>query len=141
MPFTGKATYSAGDTLPEIAEDVADLVAIASAAETPLLDILGDAARPARSILHEWLEDAPLPNTDSVLGWVGRYRWWLVGLSTVVVAVLAGGQFRSGTGELTQLRDLGRTVGGDDDAASSDEGTPGGDRPGRDAAAGDDRSS
>ena len=69
MPFTGKATYSAGESLPEIAEDVADLVAIASAAETPLLDILGDAARPARSVLHEWLEDAPLPNTDSVTAW------------------------------------------------------------------------
>ena len=26
MAFTGKATYSAGTTLPELAEDVADLV-------------------------------------------------------------------------------------------------------------------
>ena len=67
MPFTGKATYSAGDTLPEIAEDVADLVAIAAATETPLLDLLGDAARPARSVVHEWLEDAPLPDSDTVV--------------------------------------------------------------------------
>lgn len=66
MPFTGKATYSAGDTLPEIAEDVADLVAISAAVETPLLDALGDAARPARSVVHEWIEDTPMPNTDTV---------------------------------------------------------------------------
>ena len=31
--------------------------------ETPLLDHLGDAARPAASTYHEWLEDALLPNT------------------------------------------------------------------------------
>lgn len=68
MPFTGKATYSAGAELPEIAEDVSDLVAITAATETPLLDLLGDAARPARSVIHEWLEDAPLPNTDAVVG-------------------------------------------------------------------------
>jgi hypothetical protein len=66
MGFTGKATYSAGAGLPEVAEDVADLVAINSPFETPLLDALGDATRPARSTLHEWLEDALLPNTDTV---------------------------------------------------------------------------
>ncbi|MGH7214708.1 MAG: SU10 major capsid protein, partial [Tepidisphaeraceae bacterium] len=66
MPFTGKATYTAGSTLPEIAEDVADLVAINSPHETPLLDALGDAARSARSTVHEWLEDALLPNTDQI---------------------------------------------------------------------------
>jgi hypothetical protein len=66
MPFTGKATYTAGSTLPEIAEDVSDLVAIASPHETPLLDALGDAARPARAIVHEWLEDALLANTDAI---------------------------------------------------------------------------
>lgn len=66
MPFTGKATYSAGATLPEIAEDVADLISIASPHETPLLDALGDAARAARSTVHEWLEDALLPNSAEV---------------------------------------------------------------------------
>lgn len=66
MPFTGKATYSAGPTLPEIAEDVADLVAINSPHETPLLDALGDSVRSARSTVHEWLEDALVPNTDAV---------------------------------------------------------------------------
>jgi hypothetical protein len=67
MSFTGKATYSAGATLPEIAEDVADLVAINSPHETPLLDALGDPARSARSTVHEWIEDALLPNTDSLV--------------------------------------------------------------------------
>lgn len=67
MPFTGKATYTAGTTLPEIAEDVSDLVAINSPHETPLLDALGDGARAARSTVHEWLEDTLLPNTGEVI--------------------------------------------------------------------------
>jgi len=66
MSFTGKATYSAGATLPEILEDVSDLVAINSPHETPLLDVLGDAAHAARSTVHEWLEDQLLPNQDTV---------------------------------------------------------------------------
>ena len=66
MPFSGKATYTAGSTLPEIAEDVSDLVAINSPHETPLLDALGDPARPVRSTIHEWLEDTLLPNTAAI---------------------------------------------------------------------------
>ena len=66
MAFTGKATYSAGSTLPEIAEDVSDIVSIVSPYETPLLDHLGDAVRPATSTYHEWLEDELLPNTDAI---------------------------------------------------------------------------
>jgi len=66
MAFTGKATYTAGAGLPEIAEDVSDLVGINSPHETALLDALGDAPRPARSTVHEWLEDALLPNTDAI---------------------------------------------------------------------------
>ena len=38
MAFTGKATYSAGTTLPELAEDVSDLVHIVSPFEAPLLE-------------------------------------------------------------------------------------------------------
>ncbi|MCH8152168.1 MAG: DUF5309 family protein [Planctomycetes bacterium] len=66
MPFTGKATYSAGATLPEIAEDVSDIIALVSPYETPLLDHLGDPQRSAMSTVHEWLEDSLLPNTDAV---------------------------------------------------------------------------
>ena len=66
MAFTGKATYTAGATLPELAEDVSDLVGIVSPYETPLLDHLGDAARAAASTYHEWLEDELLPNADAV---------------------------------------------------------------------------
>ncbi len=66
MAFTGKATYSAGASLPESAEDVADLVSIVSPYETPLLDHLGDPPRPAASTYHEWLEDELLPNTDAI---------------------------------------------------------------------------
>ena len=66
MSFTGKATYSAGVTLPEIVEDVSDVISIISPFETPLLDVLGDPLRAATSTHHEWLEDTLLPNTDSI---------------------------------------------------------------------------
>ena len=66
MTFTGKATYSAGLDLPEIAEDVSDLISIVSPYETPLLDHLGDGRRAARSTVHEWLEDALLPAEDTI---------------------------------------------------------------------------
>ena len=66
MAFTGKATYSAGASLPELAEDVADLIGIVSPYETPLLDVLGDPLREATSTHHEWLEDELLPNKDAV---------------------------------------------------------------------------
>ncbi|MFC1780939.1 DUF5309 family protein [Planctomycetota bacterium] len=66
MAFTGKATYSAGATLPELAEDVSDVIGIISPYETPLLDALGDPMRDAKSTHHEWLEDELLPNKDSV---------------------------------------------------------------------------
>ena len=66
MPFSGKATYTAGATLPEIAEDVSDIISIVSPFETPLLDHLGDSQKSAISTIHEWLEDSLLPNTDSV---------------------------------------------------------------------------
>ncbi|MDD4889772.1 MAG: DUF5309 family protein [Phycisphaerae bacterium] len=66
MAFTGKATYSGGATLPELAEDVADLIGIISPFETPLLNHLGDSLRAAHSTVHEWLEDSLLPNTDAM---------------------------------------------------------------------------
>ncbi len=66
MTFTGKATYSAGAELPELAEDVSDIIGIVSPHETPLLDHLGDPRRVARSTMHEWLEDELLPNTGRI---------------------------------------------------------------------------
>lgn len=66
MPFTGKATFSAGSDLPELVEDVSDVISLVSPHETPLLDMLGDAKAAATSTIHEWLEDTLLPNTDSV---------------------------------------------------------------------------
>jgi hypothetical protein len=85
MPFTGKATYSAGSTLPEIAEDVSDIVSVSSPFDTPLLDVLGDPARSARSTVHEWLEDTLLPNTDP-----------LVAVDGSTVTVTDGARFRVG---------------------------------------------
>lgn len=66
MAFTGKATYGAGSGLPELVEDVSDIVGIVSPYETPLLDRIGDPSRAARSTLHSWIEDSLLPNTDAV---------------------------------------------------------------------------
>jgi len=66
MAFTGKATYSGGAGLPEIAEDVSDIIGIVSPFETPLLDHLGDPQRAAGSTVHEWLEDTLLPNRDTI---------------------------------------------------------------------------
>ncbi|TVQ61958.1 MAG: hypothetical protein EA378_05700 [Phycisphaerales bacterium] len=66
MAFTGKATYGAGAGLPELAEDVSDVIGIVSPHETPLLDHLGDPKRAATSTVHEWIEDALLPNTDTL---------------------------------------------------------------------------
>ncbi len=66
MPFTGKATYSAGPSLPETAEDVSDILSLVSPFETPLLDHLGDPQRAATSTVHEWIEDELFPNSDFV---------------------------------------------------------------------------
>ncbi len=66
MPFTGKSTFTAGADLPEVLEDVSDIVGIVSPFETPLLDHLGDPRLLATSTVHEWLEDALLPNTDNI---------------------------------------------------------------------------
>ena len=66
MSFTGKATFSSGATLPELVEDVADIIGIVTPFETPLLDALGDAKNAAQSTIHEWLEDTLLPNTDTL---------------------------------------------------------------------------
>jgi len=66
MPFTGKPTYAAGTDLPELVEDVADIIGLVSPFETPLLDHLGDPKRAAISTIHEWLEDGLLPNSDLI---------------------------------------------------------------------------
>lgn len=119
MPFTGKATYTAGATLPEIAEDVSDLIAINSPHETPLLDALGDPPRPARSTVHEWLEDSLLPNTDTVTNASGasvtvdnvdRFRVGdelRVGDEIMLVTAI-----NTGTGVLTVTRGYGGTTTG-----------------------------
>jgi len=61
MSFSGKSTYSAGVELPEISEDVSDLVSVLSPTETPLLDLLGEPTRSVRSTLHEWIEESTAP--------------------------------------------------------------------------------
>ncbi len=91
MAFTGKATYTAGTTLPELAEDVADVVGIISPQETPLLDALGDPLREATSIRHEWLEDELLPNKDAI-----NDATWTNPASDTTFDVDNGSRFRIG---------------------------------------------
>ena len=86
MPYTGKTTHAGGSTLPELMEDVADLVAVLSPGETPLLDALGDPGRVARSVLHEWMEDAALPDSDVID----------IANSTTSFAMTNGDRFRVG---------------------------------------------
>jgi hypothetical protein len=62
MAFTGRAIYGT-NIFRGVAEDVADVVGLISPYETPLLDRLGDADRPASNVLHEWMTDALNPNT------------------------------------------------------------------------------
>ncbi|MCR4318683.1 MAG: DUF5309 domain-containing protein [Planctomycetes bacterium] len=79
MAFTGKATYDGGSTLPELVRDVSDVVGLISAAETPLLDAIGDGELDARSTKHEWMEDALNP-TSGAVDHVGGYNDSATGL-------------------------------------------------------------
>lgn len=92
MSFTGKATYSAGSTLPEIVDDIADVVSILSPQETPLLDALGDPLYAAASTRHEWLEDELLPNTDTI----NQPAIDDSGLNVTELTVANGDRFRAG---------------------------------------------
>jgi hypothetical protein len=92
MAFTGKASFSAGAGLPEIAEDVSDIVGIVSPHETPLLDLLGDPRRAAQSTVHEWLEDALLPNTDVI----DQASFTPDPLTATAITVANGDRFRPG---------------------------------------------
>lgn len=62
MAFSGRAIHSTG-VFDTVAEDVNDLISMISPFETPVLDAIGDAPRPANNVLHEWLEDSLNPNT------------------------------------------------------------------------------
>jgi hypothetical protein len=92
MPFTGKATYGAGADLPELAEDVSEMVSLVSAVETPLLDRIGDAGRSVSSTLHEWVEDDLLPNTDTVT----TTTFSPSGQDATLLQVSSGARFRPG---------------------------------------------
>jgi hypothetical protein len=63
MPFNGLAVY---DNFTAIGEDVSDLIAFLAPYETPLLDVVGTADRPATNVKHEWLEETLNPTTDVV---------------------------------------------------------------------------
>ncbi len=92
MSFSGKSTFTAGATLPELMEDVADIVSIVSPFETPLLAYLGDPKRAATSTIHEWMEDTLLPNTDAV----NQASFSPDAASATVITVDNGGRFQAG---------------------------------------------
>lgn len=92
MAFSGKSTYGAGADLPELAEDVSDIIGIVSPFETPLLDHLGDPKRFASSTVHEWVEDALLPNTDEI----DQTVFSPSPTGATLITVEHGGRFRAG---------------------------------------------
>ncbi len=92
MAFTGKATFGAGAGLPELVDDVSDVIGIISPYETPLLDHLGDPRRAAWSTVHEWVEDSLLPNTDSI----NQATFSPNGLDATSITVFNGGRFQVG---------------------------------------------
>ncbi len=109
MTFTGKATYSAGTDLPELAEDVSDIIGIVSPHETPLLDFLGDPRRVATNTIHEWIEDSLIPNTDKI----DQSSFSPDALSDTTIKVDNAGRFRigdlvqpAGTGEVWLVTDI-----------------------------------
>lgn len=55
MAWTGRATYSDHDAIPE---DVSDIVTLLTPHETPLLSYLGDAPKAATNTKHEWQDEA-----------------------------------------------------------------------------------
>ncbi len=92
MPFLGKATFSAGPELPELVDDLADVVGIISPSETPLLDHLGDPTRAASSTIHEWIEDTLIPNHDRI----NQSTFSPDGASATSITVRDGSRFRAG---------------------------------------------
>ncbi|MCC6464884.1 MAG: DUF5309 family protein [Planctomycetes bacterium] len=90
MTFTGKATYDAGSTLPELVDDVSDLVGLISPFDTPLLDALGSPRYAAKSTRHEWFEDRLNPNFSQVNNGAG----YSSGATSIVVD--DGAVFRAG---------------------------------------------
>ena len=81
MAFTGKATYSAGATLPDVAEDVSDIVSVVSPYETALLDHLRALAVDGGgwSVRGSFGRDPRRPDADGV-------RQALAGLGRLLLA-------------------------------------------------------
>ena len=115
MAFTGRAVYGT-NVFRGIAEDVADQIGLISPYETPLLDRLGDADRPASNVLHEWLTDALNPNTvaSSTLASAAATAIAILDLSGNAVAnyFMVGDVFKEiQTGEFVQVTAiLGNTI-------------------------------
>ena len=63
MAFNGRATY---DNPTVIEPDVSNLLTIYSRMETPFLDYIGDSDTAATQIIHGWVEDALIPNVDTM---------------------------------------------------------------------------
>lgn len=90
MSFTGKATYDGGATLPDLVDDVSDLVGIISPFETALLDAIGSPRSVARSTRHEWQEDRLNPNRTHINDGAGYDD------DDTVLTVDSGSVFRTG---------------------------------------------
>ena len=112
MPFTGKATYDGGASLPELVDDVSDLVGLISPFDTPLLDAIGSPRYSAKSTHHEWFEDKLNPNFSLInngAGYNATATSWVVASGpahtkpTGRTAYQPSGQSRRETGSAERL--------------------------------------
>ncbi len=73
-----------------------------------------------RLVLITWLGEQFEQPIEWVLDFIREYRWWLLALSTTIVAAMTLNEIRSGTSEVGRLRRLGRDL----DAPDGPDGRP-----------------
>jgi membrane protein DedA with SNARE-associated domain len=86
------------------------LLAGASGMRRSVFWVANIAGTVTRLLLIMWFADMLTSEIDTALDWVGDYRPWILGLSVLMVLVIAGRQLRRGGGQLGQLRRLGDTL-------------------------------
>lgn len=106
MVFTGRAIYDTG-VFQGVAEDVSAIISMVSPHETPTLDRLAQAERPAASVKHEWLEDDLGPDTIIATETIDDAQSTLTVASEAGASVTAflqeGMQIQTPSGEYIQI--------------------------------------
>lgn len=101
--FYGKAAYPLVAIAPN---NLICLLAGASRMRPLVFFALNIGGTAVRLLLVIQFGQAFADQIDVVQDFIGRYRWWILGISFTAVGVMVGSQARSGTGEIAQLRQL-----------------------------------